>query len=484
MLQPRFAAGNPPDLVNNSGAEADGLRRAGRRRPAAGPDRAVGRAVGRRPEQEGPRHAGAGHRRAGTFNGKPYVLYYVSTVFGIWYSGKLFKDNGWTAAEDLGRVHRALRQDQGQGHRAVRLRRRERGVLPVERDPHQRRQDRWRRTCSRTSTTWRTAPGRPTPVKQAAEAWAEIGAKYMDKAPRASSTPSPAAAEPGQGGLLPRRRLAGERAEEGHAGRLRVPADADCPSLTASDKLPATALRATAGEGYFVSAKSKNPTGRHGVPAPDAVEGGRARASPRSIKSPTVVAGRHRGLRPSRPAWPVSQAALKAAGKDVVQPVLRRLVQGAGQGGPHRHQRADVRPDQRATQFVRADPEAAPTRSRRTRSITKFNALIGAAVSHAARQVSVRHRVPGRARWRCTWSSWSGRTSQAFQISLTNWRGLLRRRSTSGWTTTDGCSHDEPFWKALQHHVVLLLALPLVTIALALFFAFMLNVGGTQQAAA
>ena len=50
-------------FVNNSGTEADGLRRAGRRRPAAGPHRAVGRAVGRRPEQEGPRHGRAGHRR-------------------------------------------------------------------------------------------------------------------------------------------------------------------------------------------------------------------------------------------------------------------------------------------------------------------------------------------------------------------------------------------------------------------------------------
>ncbi|MEK8110190.1 extracellular solute-binding protein [Micromonospora sp. M12] len=36
---------------------------------------------------------------AGSFNGKPYVLYYVSTVFGVWYSGKLFKDNGWAPAK-------------------------------------------------------------------------------------------------------------------------------------------------------------------------------------------------------------------------------------------------------------------------------------------------------------------------------------------------------------------------------------------------
>ena len=34
------------------------------------------------------------------------------------------------------------------------------------------------------------------------------------------------------------------------------------------------------------------------------------------------------------------------------------------------------------------------------------------------------------------------------------------------------------FWKAVQHHAMLLVVLPLVTIVIALFFAFLLNVGG------
>ncbi len=38
----------------------------------------------------------AGTADVGSFNGAPFVLYYVSTVFGIWYSGKLFKDKSWT----------------------------------------------------------------------------------------------------------------------------------------------------------------------------------------------------------------------------------------------------------------------------------------------------------------------------------------------------------------------------------------------------
>ena len=63
VLQPRFAARQPAGVRQQLRREADGLRRAGRRRAAAGPHRAVGRPVGRRPGQEGPRHRRPRHRR-------------------------------------------------------------------------------------------------------------------------------------------------------------------------------------------------------------------------------------------------------------------------------------------------------------------------------------------------------------------------------------------------------------------------------------
>jgi N-acetylglucosamine transport system permease protein len=70
--------------------------------------------------------------------------------------------------------------------------------------------------------------------------------------------------------------------------------------------------------------------------------------------------------------------------------------------------------------------------------------------------------------------------AQAFQISMTSWRGL----SAPQWIGFDNYRtllDDSSFWKAVQHHGVLLLALPLITIAIALFFAFLLNVGGTSS---
>jgi N-acetylglucosamine transport system permease protein len=69
---------------------------------------------------------------------------------------------------------------------------------------------------------------------------------------------------------------------------------------------------------------------------------------------------------------------------------------------------------------------------------------------------------------------------ETFYISLTRWSGL----SAPQWVGLDNFARlfrDETFWKAVRHHAVLLVALPLITIAIALFFAFMLNVGGGRS---
>nr|MDT0659694.1 sugar ABC transporter permease [Micromonospora sp. DSM 115978] len=70
--------------------------------------------------------------------------------------------------------------------------------------------------------------------------------------------------------------------------------------------------------------------------------------------------------------------------------------------------------------------------------------------------------------------------AQAFQISMTDWRGLSAPRWI-GFDNYQRLFDDDKFWKAIQHHGVLLLALPLITIAIALFFAFLLNVGGKSS---
>jgi N-acetylglucosamine transport system permease protein len=71
--------------------------------------------------------------------------------------------------------------------------------------------------------------------------------------------------------------------------------------------------------------------------------------------------------------------------------------------------------------------------------------------------------------------------AQAFYMALTNWRGISANPEFIGLENFRRLLDDDVFWKAVRHHGVLLLAMPLLTIALGLFFAFMLNVGGGNR---
>ncbi|MGW3243617.1 carbohydrate ABC transporter permease [Streptomyces sp. NPDC001070] len=70
---------------------------------------------------------------------------------------------------------------------------------------------------------------------------------------------------------------------------------------------------------------------------------------------------------------------------------------------------------------------------------------------------------------------------QAFQISMTDWSGLTPDMNFIGVENYDKLLHNDLFWQALWHNVILLLVVPVVTLALGLFFAFMLNVGGRRR---
>lgn len=96
-LQPRFNAGSPPDVIDDSGAKQmklDVLADSGQLTDLAplldapyidDPSKKIRDVLM------------PGTIESGTVKGKVYNLSYVYTVWGFWYSGKLFKDNGWTA---------------------------------------------------------------------------------------------------------------------------------------------------------------------------------------------------------------------------------------------------------------------------------------------------------------------------------------------------------------------------------------------------
>ncbi|WP_084958935.1 carbohydrate ABC transporter permease [Thermoactinospora rubra] len=72
---------------------------------------------------------------------------------------------------------------------------------------------------------------------------------------------------------------------------------------------------------------------------------------------------------------------------------------------------------------------------------------------------------------------------QAFQLSLTGWNGISSVVTYVGLDNFARLVRDEVFWQALRTHGITLLVLPLVTIAIALVFAFLLNLGGGSRGA-
>ncbi|MBO1268137.1 N-acetylglucosamine/diacetylchitobiose ABC transporter substrate-binding protein [Arthrobacter cavernae] len=91
-LQPRFVGGNPPDLIDNSGAKSIGfstiLAQLEDLNSVVDAKNLEGTVI-RDTLYDGV-------LAPGTFEGKLAALNYVLTVFANWYSASLFEENGWT----------------------------------------------------------------------------------------------------------------------------------------------------------------------------------------------------------------------------------------------------------------------------------------------------------------------------------------------------------------------------------------------------
>ena len=90
-LQPRFVGGNPPDLIDNSGAKAIGFSTILDQLEDL-------TSVTEANNLEGTKIADtlyAGVLAPGTFDGKVAAINYVLTVYAMWYSASLFKTNSW-----------------------------------------------------------------------------------------------------------------------------------------------------------------------------------------------------------------------------------------------------------------------------------------------------------------------------------------------------------------------------------------------------
>lgn len=91
-LQPRFVAGNPPDVIDNAGANLIGinaiLSQLEDLTPVINAKNLEGTVI------KDTLYPGA--LAPGTFEGKLATINYVLCVFAVWYSDSLFEKNGWT----------------------------------------------------------------------------------------------------------------------------------------------------------------------------------------------------------------------------------------------------------------------------------------------------------------------------------------------------------------------------------------------------
>jgi len=68
--------------------------------------------------------------------------------------------------------------------------------------------------------------------------------------------------------------------------------------------------------------------------------------------------------------------------------------------------------------------------------------------------------------------------AQAFYIAFTDWRGVNAAPRLVGLENFRRLLADNVFWQAVSHNLILLVLLPILTLGIALLFAFLLNAGG------
>jgi len=259
-LQPRFVDGTPPDFVNDSGAGAIPL----------------GDLVGQNqladltPLLDAPSLDVPGKKvrdtllpgavAAGTFGDGVYVMNYAYSVYGIWYSRKLFADKGWAYPKTWDE------------HIALCKTIKAAGIAPWTYAGKHPRYFSWAVLSTAIKlggnqvalaidnlepNAWTSDA-----MKTAADAWYQVVKdKYiLEGSPGLDHKQSQAEWCKGKAAMIPNGSwLESEQKDVTPAGfTMSV---APTPSLGSSDKLPFEAIRGTAGEPFVVPAKAKNERG-------------------------------------------------------------------------------------------------------------------------------------------------------------------------------------------------------------------------------
>jgi N-acetylglucosamine transport system substrate-binding protein len=259
-LQPRFVGGNPPDVIDNSGAgnlDVATLVAKGQIQDLS--------AMFNSPSVDDPNTTVKdsllpGVYDSGLFSGKPFILNYVYTVNAIWYSKTLFAQKGWEYPKTWDDMLALCAKIKKSGISPWTFQ----GKYPyyilnpiLSMAAKTGGQQVLTNLDNLEPNAWK-APS----VKAAATAFHELVSKgyILPGTPGLTHTQSQTYWAQGKAAFIP----CGSWLEN-ELGSI-TPKNFDMvvaptPSLTTSDKLPFTAVWAAAGEGFIVPSDGKNPTG-------------------------------------------------------------------------------------------------------------------------------------------------------------------------------------------------------------------------------
>ncbi|YCK41472.1 N-acetylglucosamine/diacetylchitobiose ABC transporter substrate-binding protein [Actinomadura sp. ATCC 39365] len=258
VLQPRFAGGNPPEVIDNSGAnfmDFGALSQDGQLQDLT--------ALLDAPSWDDPAvkvrdTIDQSFIDIGTYDGKFSVLGYVNYIHGIWYSQKVFRDNGWEIPKTWDEFVKLCETIKKSGKMAPFT---YAGKFP---------QYLYEPLLTMAAKiggnevlvnidnledgAWTTEA-----MKTAATAWAEVGAKYlMEGTTGLDHVQTQTAQNKYKVAMLP----SGSWLE--NEQKSTTPPDFEygmfpIPDVTGSDKMPYGTLHTQPGENFMVSARSANP---------------------------------------------------------------------------------------------------------------------------------------------------------------------------------------------------------------------------------
>jgi len=313
-IKPRMNSGSPPDMINNSGSDLMDFGAIVKANQAADLTDLFDAPSLDIPGKKVSETLVPGAVDQGKFNGKPYAVNYSYTVYGLWYNAKLFAKNNWTVPTTWADFTALCDKIKGAGVtpfgfaganasyymvRAVMTSAAKIGTEQVLKDIDNLKAGAWQNDA----------------VLKAAQAWGEIGTKYIDKSFLGlRHTEVQLQQDQDKLAFYPCGSwLENEQAKD--TPPTFEYAVMAYPSVTTSDQLPATAINAAAGEIYFAAAKGKNPQGGKEY-LRTMLSKEAALGFTKLTKSLTVVAGAADGVTIS-PGLTSANDLLGKAGKDV-----------------------------------------------------------------------------------------------------------------------------------------------------------------------